>query len=268
VKFVGDLDDPWVVAIAGALPGETSRVHCPGELAADLIDDAPAVLVVHRANLTQRDAAIFDRMNPGGGAPTRVVLCYGPHVRQSELEQWLERVDSAIPEATARETVARRVATALGARAGEDARRIAPRNRPVVAVVSTNPALRQTLGQLVRAAGYPAAEAWDWPDAAMGGPAVWDVPVLDPGWPHALARRAKTGPIIALLGFADRPTVSRARALGASSCLELPVDLGDLADAIDRVASTRFEPAHDAPPPPHAKQSSIVPRHRAAESDP
>ena len=69
---------------------------------------------------------------------------------------------------------------------------------------------------------------------------IWDVPVLEPGWPDQLERRARlTGPVIALLGFADRASVTLARARGAAACLELPFDLDDLLYLIDRAVETR-----------------------------
>ena len=40
--------------------------------------------------------------------------------------------------------------------------------------------------------------------------------------------------MIALAGFADRAIVARAREAGAVACLELPCDLDDLVDAVDR----------------------------------
>ncbi len=84
---------------------------------------------------------------------------------------------------------------------------------------------------------------------------IWDVPVLEPGWPHQLERRARlTGPVIALLGFADRATVTEAKARGAMACLELPYDIDDLIDAIDRVVQSRSLDSWPVPAriePPH-----------------
>ncbi len=44
-------------------------------------------------------------------------------------------------------------------------------------------------------------------------------------WPRWLEERSRLGPVLALLGFADRATVSQARAAGAAACLDLPVDV-------------------------------------------
>src|SRR5437660_10699146 len=59
VWFVGDLDDPWVEAIADALPPAVAerRVSCPGELPDGLFDRAagPGGGALHRATLSRRD---------------------------------------------------------------------------------------------------------------------------------------------------------------------------------------------------------------------
>ena len=104
-----------------------------------------------------------------------------------------------------------------------------------------------------------------WTDTQRGRPAapssservltIWDVPVLEPGWPEQLERRARlTGPLIALFGFADRASVGLARARGAEACLELPFEIDDVLFLIDRAVKTRppeswpmparFEPPH------------------------
>jgi hypothetical protein len=85
---------------------------------------------------------------------------------------------------------------------------------------------------------------------------VWDVPWLESHWADELAQRTRAGPVIALIEFADRRLVTEARASGASVCLDLPVDLGDLTAALDRVTSPRREPAHTSPPPPLGRRGS------------
>jgi DNA-binding NarL/FixJ family response regulator len=83
--------------------------------------------------------------------------------------------------------------------------------------------------------------------------------VLEAGWAQRLEWRARrTGPVIALAGFADRAVVARARGAGAVACLELPCDLDDLVDAVDRTVTlatpeswpipARVEPPHELPP--------------------
>ena len=91
-----------------------------------------------------------------------------------------------------------------------------------------------------------------------------DLPVLEPDWPRTLEERTMFGPVIALLGFADRAMVGRARESGAAACLDLPVDANDLVHVILRVnrefrsgsankAESRIEPAKRSPPPPASR---------------
>jgi hypothetical protein len=263
VWFVGDLDDPWVAALADVLPDGSRRIPC----AADLPDDWPdtaglRVVVLHRAFLTSSDAERLTRLRSGATPTPRVVLCLGPHARHVDLERWSARgiVDAVVPEATARDTIARHAEPADVDTAGDAVPRRPVGPRPRVAVVGTNWELRRTLVDACEALGYPAEPARDWSDAAPTGPAVWDVPVLEPDWPLAVARRARLGPVVLLLGFADRTLVARARANGASACLELPYDLLDLGHVLDRVTIPRAEPAHAVPPPPSAHR-----RARAAQ---
>src|SRR5436190_344031 len=81
-----------------------------------------------------------------------------------------------------------------------------------VAVVSGNHELRLTLADACRAAGFPVRTAVDCASGPTGPLCVWDVPVLDPEWTGALARRSRLGMVVALLGFADRALVREARA--------------------------------------------------------
>ena len=121
--------------------------------------------------------------------------------------------------------------------------------RPRVRVVSANHELRQTLADACELLGYPAEAAGEWSEGEAAGtatgPAIWDVPVLEPGWPRALARRVRHGgAVVVLLGFASRTMVQQARDLGASACLELPCDVLDLGHVLDRITTPRGEPAH------------------------
>jgi hypothetical protein len=265
VWFVGDLDDPWVAAIADALPPTTLRFAAAGDLPETLLDVAepPSTLVLHRAVLTRHDFERLRRLR--ARRTTRVVLCLGPHTRHHDLEQWSELVDVAISEATANETIARRLVPSA-----EGLRTLSPlRPRPRIAIVSTNTALRDAVAEACEAAGYPAAMARAFEDAPPGGPSVWDVPVLEAEWPEAIALRARVGPVVALLGFADRGLVTQARSAGASACLELPFDVQDLAGALDRVTAPRVRAMHEVPPAPHglkrhpARQPVAEPGHEA-----
>ena len=82
----------------------------------------------------------------------------------------------------------------------------------------------------------------------------------------ALARRVRVGPVVALIGFADRSLVAEAKGAGASAVLDLPFDLADLAAALDRLPlpsparPTRNEPGHPTPPRPASRASAAAKR--------
>jgi hypothetical protein len=99
------------------------------------------------------------------------------------------------------------------------------------------------------------------------------VPVLEAGWPELIEHRSRLGPVIALLGFADRATVSLATARGAAACLELPFNVLDLIDVLDRVSRpmliggepsghARLESPHAVPPPHVSRVGKVRGRHR------
>ena len=267
IRFVGDLDDPWVVAIAESLPVGTKCVQSAGDLPESAFSPADAeVLVLHRQILTRHDAERLRRFRASKTPAPQVLLCHGPHIRYDDLARWSELVDGLIPDATALETLSRHVGAALG-EPGPLASRPSPglNLRCGVAVISANFALRQTLADAVELLGYRATPAREFPDLKRRGTTLWDVPLLEPGWPAEMARWSRSGPLIALLGFADRAIVTQAREQGAAACLELPVDLADLAMTLDRLSllpAPFGEAAHQAPPPPafkrHGKNSRSV----------
>jgi hypothetical protein len=249
VWFVGDLDDPWVVGIADAIPRGVHRVDCAGEWSEGLLEDLPdpATLVIHRALLGAPGAERLARLRKERSGSLRILLCVGPHVRYADLARWSALVDVVLPEATARETIARHVLSGEG-RAGGDDR--GPASRPCIDVVSSQFELREALADVCLSAGFPVRKASDWAEVAPGGLAVWDVPVLETDWGRALARRSRIGTVVALIGFADRVLVGQARAQGASACLELPCDPADLIVVLDRLCSSRCDRTHEVPPPP------------------
>ncbi len=253
VWFVGDLDDPWVVAISESLPSGTKRIHGPGDLPDSVFGDAE-ILVLHRQVLTRHDSDRLRRFRAVSGSATRILLCHGPHVRYEDIGRWSEFVDGAIPEATAVHTLARHVRAALGEPSPLTSRRPSGANPKLgIAVVSANFALRQTLADAVKLLGFRSSLARDFSSGPPPGVAIWDVPWLEPDWSREIARRAERGPLIALLGFADRALVAEAHAQGAVACLELPLDLADLASVLDRViyeSGLLMQPAHVVPPAP------------------
>jgi hypothetical protein len=68
------------------------------------------------------------------------------------------------------------------------------------------------------------------------------------------------------MGFADRATVATAKASGAIACLDLPFEIDDLVDAVERAARSaapdrwplpaRVEPPHHLPPRPRRRAPS------------
>lgn len=293
IRFVGDLGDPWVMEILGSI-SDLSEVHavmCVGDVPDRLFepDQPPRLLIVHRTRLSQADAARIEqwRSVPRVNALPRVILCFSPYVRYAELERCSRGVDLAISEATAVETLSRHVSRLLERR--DEPPRAAPAADCLpVQVISSNHELRAVLSEICLAEGFKVSSGREftaqWQGRAAGADraanqmlTLWDIPVLVPDWPRLLEERTKLGPVVALLGFADRATVGQARASGAAGCLDLPLDVNDLVHVIERVnrklrsdSSTKFEgriePAHAVPPGPvsRAKRGRAAIRQREA----
>ena len=293
IRFVGDLGDPWVMEILGSI-SDLSEVHavmCVGDVPDRLFepDQPPRLLIVHRTRLSQADAARIEqwRSVPRVNALPRVILCFSPYVRYAELERCSRGVDLAISEATAVETLSRHVSRLLERR--DEPPRAAPAADCLpVQVISSNHELRAVLSEICLAEGFKVSSGREftaqWQGRAAGADraanqmlTLWDIPVLVADWPRMLEERTKLGPVVALLGFADRATVGQARASGAAGCLDLPLDVNDLVHIIERVnrklrsdSSTKFEgriePAHAVPPGPvsRAKRGRAAIRQREA----
>jgi AmiR/NasT family two-component response regulator len=274
IWFVGDLSDPWVRLIADALPASPGvvRIDCAGESLKQPHDahDPPRLIVVHRQRLAAGDADRFKewRTQIGSVHSPALILCVGPYVRYEELERFSGLVDLVLSEATASDVLPRHVARLLE---GRQCRQPGAELGSLrVLVASSNGELCRTIAECCVAAGYRVLQA---DDQAVGAGmrkgdepttvgetllTVWDVPVLE-AWAERLERHALNhGPVVALVGFADRNTVALAKSKGALACLELPLNLDDLIDVIDRVARTlakdvravagRAEPPHLLPP--------------------
>ena len=279
--FVADLSDPWVVSIAEVLARCTSivQVHCPGEVPDCPYDLArpPRLVIVHRQRLTAADAlrlkAYRDPKLPAA-APV-IILCVSPYVRYDELERWSGLANHVIFEATAGDVLPRHIARVVDGREGRIAR-IDPTGFRIE-VAGSNRYLCEGLVEACVTAGYRAVAVDDLDEAArVGAPpaapspaeralTIWDVPVLEPDWAERLERRTRlTGPVIALCGFADRDVVVTAKARGAVACLELPYDVDDLIDVVDRVGRlipadkwpkhVRVELPHRLPPHPRRRK--------------
>jgi hypothetical protein len=277
VGFIGDLSDPWVVAIADALSTSRAvhRVDHTGPLPAWPFEapDPPCAAVIHRHKLGPPDARRLEEWrNRDADRPGRLFLCVSPYVRYEELERWSGLVELVISEATAADVLPGQLARRLD---GQTRRRPSCAAAPIrIEIAGGDDELCRALVDACVHAGYSAGqvdeqEIGGYPQgrprdrsatAAERVLTIWEVPVLEPGWPQRLEWRAhRTGPVIGLAGFADRVIVARAKEAGAVACLDLPCDLDDLTDAVDRAVSStppgawpipaRSEPAHVLPPP-------------------
>ncbi|HEY2158638.1 MAG TPA: hypothetical protein VGH33_23610 [Isosphaeraceae bacterium] len=250
--FVGDLGDPWVVAIADRLPTAFVRCACTGELPEAWIGEEPppGLVVIHRPILTVLDTQRLGRLRARGDSTARVILCVGPHARHDDLVRAARLFDAVLPEATAAETIRRHVEPV----------RARPVGRTAVRVISSIHDVRGVLVAACRGVGFRAEASDDRDETPARGVVVWDVPVLDPSWPERMALRARTASVVALLAFADRETVATARQAGAAACLDWPCDLDDLAYVLERIAAgPRAEGGHALPPgPASARRSEVV----------
>jgi hypothetical protein len=277
ILFAGDLDDPWVGSIVDSISylGSVCSVKVSGPLPARLFgeNESPGIVIIHRLRLSQADVCrIEGYQRKGLSKPLpRIILCYSPYVRYAELERCAAVVDLVIPEASALDTLPHHVSRYLDD--GLASSRDLPRGLVQVEVVSTDQELNALVSEACLAAGYgsPASTrlAYDngrdqsAENSLRSHPVVtlWDVPVLEPGWPELLANRSRLGPLIAVLGFADRSMVGLAMASGAIACLDLPFNVDDMIYLLDRVARSiplgrevsspgRAEAPHAVPPPP------------------
>jgi hypothetical protein len=274
IWFVGDLSDPWVVSIAGSLgrPSALVQVHCPGELPDRLFerDPLPRLVVLHRQRLTAGDAQRLRdyRSHSPESARPAIVMCVSAFVRYEELERWSSLADLVLSEATAADVLPRHVARLVEGRDVRTARAATAGFR--IEVAGGNHDLCQALVEACTAGGCRAITVDDLDSSGGAASAdvpslknepvltIWDVPVLEPDWAERLERRSRSsGPVIALVGFADRATVTLAKARGAIACLELPYNVDDLLDVVDR--ATRSLPPEKWPVPGRAESPHRLP---------
>ena len=265
IWFAGDLSDPVVGEIAGALPGERTRwLDSPADLPRPwptVGSQSPQVVVVHRSLLGDTDAGRLARLKRRLRPEGKIILCVGPHVRYVEIERWLAWVDAVLPEAAAVDAIARQVAEVEGLRpCGMLDDRPTHATGRTIGVASTNTELRSTWRAILQAGGYSVVDTSDpesLPDRLV---TLWDVPILEANWANRLAARKARGPVIAAIGFLDWTTRSLALAAGASACLDLPTDLADLVMAVDKVSGVRRDLAH---PSIHVPNFRAKPARRA-----
>lgn len=248
VGFIGDLTDPWVANIAGAI-GDVRPLHrvaCAGPLSDRPFGDAdiPRAVVVHRHQLGAADAARIESWRTAAGDRAwQLVLIVSPYVRYEDLERWSGLVDMVVSEAVAAEILPGRLSRRFD---GTGRGRPGSNGSAFRIEVVGDGELGRALVDACRQAGYDTRPADDHeaggsvdrrPTATERVLTICEIPVLEPDWAGRLGERAsRTGAVIALAGFADRAVVTRAREAGAVACLELPCDLDDLIDVVDRVA--------------------------------
>jgi hypothetical protein len=290
VGFIGDLDDPWIAAIADAISAgrQVHRVQCAGHLPHWPFEPPrlPRAVIIHRHSLGGADVERLREWRTRAGEPTcDLILCVSPYLRYEDLERWSGLVDLVVSEANAADILPGRLARRLDGRGRRPPSPGGPAVR--IEVAGGNGDLCRALVDACAQAGYA---AWAIDDQDIGAkphpqprarraPAdervltVWELPVLEEGWPQRLEWRShRYGPVIAVAGFADRAVVGRAREAGAVACLELPYDTDDLVDAIDRVVTqtapeswsipARVEAPHVLPPPrrnPRRHASLVAP---------
>jgi hypothetical protein len=297
ILFAGALDDPWVGLIVASITNVAAvrtvdvKGPIPVRLSGD--DEHLRTVIIHRSRLSQIDLSRIERYRQENRPKRRleIILCYSPYVRYAELERCSQAVDLLIPEATAVDILPSHLGRDVDGPAAAQPQ--SHRKSTQVEVISTNHALRATLLEICLAAGFGAVDSSDaaftahslrssrvrsgaalirneWPHPVV---TVWDVPVLEAGWPELIQHRSRLGPVIALLGFADRATVGLARARGAAACLDLPFNVVDLIDVLDRVSRplldereppvpVRLEPSHAVPPPHVSRSGKLRGRHR------
>lgn len=285
VYFSGDASDPWVVDILGAI-ADFRVIPCEGEgrgvPSRPFEPSDPAkVLVLHRSRLSPNDVERLAELKRKLGAKQwpRIAVCVGPYARYAEVERLTSLVECVLPEATARETLPRQLAMMLGAPVERPKR--AEGEAPIVDVVSADFELRRVLVEACLRAGYRAVGSSSFSDSHCGADApaltVWDVPILEPRWAEHLEKRSRSGPVVALIGFADRGLVSLARESGASACLDKLFVVEDLIYVLDRLSATpsapsasRFQSPHATPPPPvgRARREGARSGRRAATARP
>src|SRR5689334_19201728 len=111
IWLLGDPEDPWVGLLRASLSSVAAVRFVPTGGAVPVrpfdLDDPPELLILHRSRLTQADVARLDEWIPSTRPNSRfpIILCYSPYVRYAELERAAARVELAIPEATAVETL-------------------------------------------------------------------------------------------------------------------------------------------------------------------
>lgn len=258
--FVGDLEDPWVAAIARSVDRlDVKAWHHPGafpESWSEILEEGPPEsIVLHRPGFAEADCKFLRNLRAEVGPDPFLVLCFGMQTRHADLERCSRWADLIISESSAAETLGRHLGKTRSN--ATKSRRIKGRD---VAIISPSHEACLTISEMLRSGLHRPSAIVQTHPVERGSLVVWQVPILDPHWPTELARLSAEASIITLLGFADRRIVQLAFDMGASSCLEWPCDPEDLLDSLDRIGNLRFHGGHPAIPKPqplirHAQES-------------
>lgn len=243
ISFLADFGDPQVKELLWYLPDEVEKIHQPGDWPEPwpLSAQESTTLVLHRDHLTEPDARKLRALR-AQRPDQQVLLCVGPHARYAELSEWANWVHAIIPDAIAPDVLARYLTPW---RAGKS-NSAGPVHRPKVAIVSGLLEMRRMLLDACGMLGYPTEARSDWDDSLDAPIVLWEIPVLEPDWAKELARSTRDHEVIAMIGVADRVTVSQARDVGVAACLSLPFELDDL-DYLLHKLSRELETAQQSP---------------------
>jgi hypothetical protein len=262
--FAGDFEDPLVSAMLGALQADPDTVWVvdwpegttlPEMIAHHIAMNGELVsVVIHRRSLGPSELAALGfirRTIENSLRKPSIELIAGNLVRYSDLQATTSLVDRIVSEGVATEVIVRK--TSMAEPAGDF-------GFPV-GILTSNVALREMLEDVLLAFGYCPAVLNGCSDPILphGSLLIWDVPVLSDRWEVRLRDQSRMRPILTLLGLADRGLIERARSAGAISCLELPFQIEDLRNVLERHATRPANRADMRPDRPRTIRSEPEP---------
>ncbi len=281
IWFFGDLGDSFVALIADSAPGEAEvGLHDAAGPLPGLPHESgepPGAVVVHRNSLATADLKMLEHWRSRLGSRTPIVLCVSPFARYAEIARANRVVNAVVPEATAVDSLAHRLARLMGFDE--------PGGQPSypfrIEVSSGLYEMGRVMVEACSRAGFKAELVDDLIEISQARGkrgrdrgsdrvlTIWDVPLLERGWRGALEVRVRaTGPVIAVFAFADRGAVTSAWDAGAAACLDSPGDFELLTDVVSWIARSypierwpvpaRLERAHAVPPSRKQGSRSIV----------
>jgi len=208
--------------------------------------ESPSRILLHRKAMGPREIGILSQLREALATVSQnrtVELIIGDLVRYADLQIAATLVDRIVPESVAADLLGSRSSIARTDRRDNTA--------SPIGILSANDALSSTLKDILLEWGYDPRCLGGWSDPRIhaGALLIWDVPTLSDRWEIRLRDQSRVRPILALLGFADRTIVNRARQAGAIASLDLPFDLGDLETILNRFAVKSQLPGDQEPHP-------------------